>query len=267
MLVIADYFTRYIEAFAVPDQTADTVAKKIVLEFICRFGVPLEIHSDQGRNFESHLLAEVCSLLGMVKTRTTPYHPASNGLVERFNKTLANMIRSYVDSAGRDWDLFLPVLCAAYRATEHPSTGFTPNFMMFGREVVLPPDLIFPRERPQYNDSPDFVDDLRNKLQDCYGQARENLRRASVSQGRYHDTRIVQNRYKVGDLVLKIATKKHKLTVPWEGPFVIDKVLGDCLYTIAGKQKTYATHHNRLKPYTSSVIPRLIIRRRRSNSE
>ena len=74
------------------------------------------------------------------------------------------------------------------------------------------------------------------------------------------------NKYKVEDLFLRKAVKKHKLTIPWEGPFVVDKVLGDCLYIIAGKQKTFAIHHDRLKPYDSSVIPHWI-RRRRANQE
>ena len=94
ILVLVEYFTRWVEAYPLPDQKAETIAKQIVFEFICRFGTPLELHSDQGRNFESTLLSEVCSLLEVVKTRTTAYHPSGNGLVERFNKTLATMIKS-----------------------------------------------------------------------------------------------------------------------------------------------------------------------------
>ena len=88
LLVLGDYFTRCMEAYPIPDQQAETVARKLVNEFISRFGVPLEIHSDQGRNFESELFQHVCSELGITKTRTTPYRPSSNGLVERFNRIL-----------------------------------------------------------------------------------------------------------------------------------------------------------------------------------
>ena len=83
---------RRLEAYALPDARAETVAKKLVEEFICRYGIPLEIHSDQGSNFESHLFAEMCRLLGITKTRTTPYNPKSDGMIERFNRTLINMI-------------------------------------------------------------------------------------------------------------------------------------------------------------------------------
>ena len=148
ILVIVDYFTRWVEAFALPDQKAETVAHPLVHDFVCRFGTPLELHSDQGRNFESHLFQEVCRLFQIAKTRTTPYHPSSNGLVERFNRTLAFLIRSYLEEHTTDWDLHIPVLTAAYRATVHPSTGFTPNFMMFGRETTMPVHLpLSPRAR------------------------------------------------------------------------------------------------------------------------
>ena len=84
ILVVADYFSKWTEAFPMPDQESSTVADFLVKEFISRFGVPLLIHSDQGRNFESALFFEICHLLGMKKTRTMPYHPQSDGMVERF---------------------------------------------------------------------------------------------------------------------------------------------------------------------------------------
>ena len=88
ILVIGDYFTKWKEAFPLRDMEATSVARVLVNEFICRFGVPDSIHTDQGKNFESKLVKEICILLGVRKTRTTPYHPQSDGLVERFNKTL-----------------------------------------------------------------------------------------------------------------------------------------------------------------------------------
>ena len=144
ILVLVDYFTRWLEAFPLPDQTAETVAHKMVTEFVCRFVAPLEIHTDQGRNFESDLFQEVCCLLEITKTCTTAYHPSSNGLVERCNGTLGSMIRSYLEDGDKDWDRFIPMLTAAYRSTVHSSTGFTPNYMMLGRETTTPVDLQFP---------------------------------------------------------------------------------------------------------------------------
>ena len=86
VLVIADYFTRWVEAFALPHQEAKTVAKKLVDEVFCRFSPPNQLHSDQGRQFESDAIQEICPLLQIRKTRTTLYHPQPDGVVERVNK-------------------------------------------------------------------------------------------------------------------------------------------------------------------------------------
>ena len=122
---------------------ACTVAKILVDEVLCRFG----IHSDQGRQFESNLFREMCKLLGIEKTRTTPYHPQSDGMVERFNRTLATMLTAYVSTNQRDWDDQLPYVMMAYRSAEHETTSMSPNMLMFGREVSTPLDLMF--ELPQ----------------------------------------------------------------------------------------------------------------------
>ena len=92
VLVVTDYFTKWTESYAIPDQTAPTVAEKLVAEFISRYGVPRQLHSDQGTNFESKVMAEVCKLLDIEKTRTTPLHPQLHGQVERYNRTLIEML-------------------------------------------------------------------------------------------------------------------------------------------------------------------------------
>ena len=256
VLVLADYFTCWVEAFALPDQKAETVARSIVGDFICRFGAPLEIHSDQGRNFESTLFAEVCKILEVTKTRSTPYHPSANGLVERFNRTLAAMIRSYVGSSDSDWDLFLPMLTAAYRSTVHSATGFTPNYLMLGRETTMPVDIQFPNIQEGEMAVTDFALDLQKRLSECYSIARENLRRAAERQQKTHDTRIHQHKYILGQTVMKRSHKTSKFQSPWVGPYVITKVLSDCLYVIAGRCKTYAIHHDSLRPCSVETCPR-----------
>ena len=94
VLVVGDYFTKWVEAYPMPNMEAKTVAELFVNQFIARFGVPDILHADQGRNFESLLMKETCQLLGVQKTRTSPYHPQSDGLIERFNRTLFNMLSS-----------------------------------------------------------------------------------------------------------------------------------------------------------------------------
>ena len=105
-----------------------------------------QVHTDQGTQFESVLFKEICKILGMDKTRTTPYHPQSDGLVERLNHTLKCMLKKYVRKHPRDWDVHLPLLMLAFRSSIHESTGETPSLLMLGREVELPIDLLYGRQ-------------------------------------------------------------------------------------------------------------------------
>ena len=142
VIVICDYFTKWVEAYATPDHCAETVARVLVDNFVSRWGLPTTLHSDQGREFEGKLISSLCQLLGIEKTRTTPWHPSSNGLVERFNRTLGEMLRQVTSKHQKDWDQKLAVLTMAYRATVHESTGQTPNMMMLGRELPMPTHLL-----------------------------------------------------------------------------------------------------------------------------
>ena len=149
MLVVSDYFTRWVRAYSIADQENQTIADVLTKEFICRFGVPLLIHTDQGRNFESKLMAEVCELLDIKKTRTTAYHPQSDGMVERFNQTLEAQLSKFADHNQQDWDQHLPFLMMAYRSAVHDTTGNTSARMMFGRDLKLPVDLCFGRQEEE----------------------------------------------------------------------------------------------------------------------
>ena len=120
ILVIADYFTKWVEAFPLPNQEAKTVADKLVNEVVCRFGIPLIIHTDQGRNFKSALFTEMCQLLDIQKTRTTPYHPQSDGMVERFNGTLEMQLSKFVDYNQKVWDLHWGALVASWLSLGPP---------------------------------------------------------------------------------------------------------------------------------------------------
>ena len=149
ILVIVDCFTRWTEAYAIQDHTAQTVADVFITEFVTRFGMPSKIHSDQGREFESKLFIEVVELLGGEKTRTCPYRPQGDGMVERFNRTVLAMLSAVVADDQEDWDDHLPYVLAAYRSAVHESTGCTPNMMMLGREAATPLDLMYEIQGPE----------------------------------------------------------------------------------------------------------------------
>lgn len=138
VMVVTDYFTKWAEAFALPDHTALTVADKLLTNFVCRFGVPQTIHTDQGREFESILFSHLCEALEIEKTRTSLYRPQSDGFMERFNRTLQQMLAIFVNDKRTDWDGHLPLLLMACRSWKQQSTQCTSNLLMFGRKMMLP---------------------------------------------------------------------------------------------------------------------------------
>ncbi len=142
ILVIADYFTRWIEAYAIPNQEAQAVALKLTDKWFCRFSVPEQLHSDQakGRQFESDVIASICKLLRILKTRTTPYHLQSDGLVKRANRTLLSMLAICTKEHPSDWETHLRKVCLAYNTS---MTGYTPFYLMFGRQAWLPVDVMY----------------------------------------------------------------------------------------------------------------------------
>jgi transposase InsO family protein len=129
-----DYFTKWLEVYAIPNQKALTIAGALVTNFFCRFGIPRELHSDQGRNFESHLLQDILQRLGVNKMCTMPLHPQLDGMVERYIKTIKEHLQKVVASHQRDWDESLP-LSPSLHGIHSRHNGLTPAKVVFGREL------------------------------------------------------------------------------------------------------------------------------------
>ena len=261
-LVVSDYFTKWAEAYPIPDQEAKTVAEVFVNQFVARFGAPLLIHTDQGRNFESRLFKEMCGLLGVKKTRTVAFRPQSDGLVERLNRTIGTMIAAFVNENQRTWDKDLQVLMMAYRSTPHESTKLTPNEMMLGREVSLPLDVqIGLAPEMEIKEEHEYVDDLRLRLENAYSTARENLGESAKRQKHYYDLKTIDEKYKAGDLVWLVNKSRRKGRCPklqkkWLGPAVVEEAVNDVTYKIrVTKTESRVVHYDHLKPYLSQEIP------------
>ena len=133
LLVFVDYLTKWVEAFPIHDQSAETIARLLVTEIFCQHGAPELLLSDRGANFLSDLFTEVCKLLNISKVNTSGYHPQTNGLVEKMNSTVIAMLSKFVETSGRDWDKHLLYILFAYRAAVHDSTRESPFYMLYGR--------------------------------------------------------------------------------------------------------------------------------------
>lgn len=187
VLVITDVFSKYTQAVPTRDQKATTVANILVYEWFYRFGVPAQIHSDQGRSFEGAVVSELCQLYGVQKTRTVPYHPQGNGQCERFNRTLHDLLRTLSLEQKRSWTCHVAQLCFAYNTTPHQTTGESPYFLMFGQAPRLPVDFLLSAvDEPASGQVKDWVVEHRERLQTTYTRARARLDRAAeLRQKRY----------------------------------------------------------------------------------
>ena len=258
ILVLVDAFTKWVEAYPLPDQEASTCMDAAYAGFFARFGLPLQLHSDQGRNFESTLVKELCSLAGVHKTRTTPFHPRSDGLTERANRTILQMMRTTTTDHPHDWPSRLPALLSAYRATVHATTQVTPNLAMLGREVMLPCTLIAqpPHDTPV---STTYAANFRTTLRDAHQRVRASMNSSARTQKRYFDDRIKQQTFTIGQLVWmywplpRIRSTYRKLTKLWTGPWEIlafsSPLVVQVRHTTTRKRQT--VHVDRLVPCVS----------------
>eukprot|EP00731_Ephydatia_muelleri_P034136 Em0048g12a len=182
VLVICDYATRFPEAVPMRSIDAENVAEEL-LKLFARVGIPVEILTDQGANFTSQLLSELYSMLHIHGIRTTPYHPQTDGLVERFNQTLKAMLRKTAVQEGKDWDLLIPYVLFAYREVPQSSTGFSPFELLYGREVRGPLDVVketWEASERSNQSVVSYVVNIREKLEKMmawYGRTWKKLKR------------------------------------------------------------------------------------------
>ena len=256
ILVVMDQYSKYTRAFALPNQTAQTIADVFHKEWVCLLGAPREVHTDQGRNFDGVVFNQLCELFKSAKTRTTAYHASANGGVERFNHTMCNMLSALAEHDRKSWDDKLAYACQAYNSTRHDTTGMEPNLLMFGRQPDLPWDVMVP-SRPDCEPllQHEYIRKVKRDMRRIHQLAREKAGRAATVIKRYNDRKSHLNLYQVGDLVMlrsyKIVPGLNKLTDNYEGPVFIIDVISDITFRVAkdARSKAKIVHHDRLKPY------------------
>jgi transposase InsO family protein len=258
LLTFIDNFTRYAEGIAIKEITAEETARAFIESIVTRHGVPERLLTDQGRNFTSELLKNTCRFLGIKKIQTTAYHPEGNGMVERLHRTIGDSMSHYVRKDGRDWERWVPYALMAYRAIPHSSTGYSPNFLHYGRELQAPGDYYTettgpPRERD------DQVDNLKKRLDEAYKDARIRSEKAWADRSKYCNSRRRPRAFKVGqEAYLHVPAIKpghmKKFHCPWTGPHVVEEKLSEVNYRLKlNTGRSVVVHVNRMKPARQGV--------------
>ena len=259
VLVITDHFTRYALAYASKTQTAQATARILWDNFICHYGFPEQFISDQGRNFESDLIQELCKIAGVKGLHTTPYHPQSNGQCERFNSTLCNMLGTLSDEEKSDWKSHLGCMTHAYNCTKHASTTYSPYYLMFGRHPRLPIDVAFGLHKPNCSDNCSksrYIQKLRRRLNYAHKKASKYSSEQAQKYKASYDKSVKGPQLQVNDLVLvKIVAHKarHKIQDKWESEeyIVIEQPIpGTPVYRVrpVTGTKVRTLHRNLLLP-------------------
>ena len=244
MMVVTDYYTKYTRVFPLKDHTAATCAAAFVKGWVLHLGVPLMLHSDQGREFESNLWQEMCNYLAICKTRTNPYRPQSDGGVERFNRTLIQVLKPLVNEEMDDWDEFVEFVVHAYNGTVHASTNCSPNLLVYGEDIIMPADLVFGVVgiSPELPCHVMFVEALRERFKNAYEWVRIELQKNAKWQKVGYDTKLKHRVFKVGDRVLRLhqPLAKLKLAANWDGPFTVAQIISEStviIQSVDGKLK------------------------------
>lgn len=235
MLTMVDRFTRWCEAHPIPDQTADTVARTFLEQYVSRFGCPLKISTDQGTNFESKLMASLNKLLGCERIRTTPYNPRANGLVERFHRQLKSALRC----AGEipDWSRTLPLVLLGIRTTVREDLKCTPAEMVYGQTLRVPGELLVSSNSPE-SDPLAFVERLKAHF--------EHVRSIPT---RIRDEKIYMpsTLQTCTHVYVKVNRVKTGMQGPYEGPFEVVRRFRNS-FVIKRRKGTVTVKIDNLKP-------------------
>ncbi|OMJ26577.1 Retrovirus-related Pol polyprotein from transposon [Smittium culicis] len=259
ILIITEHLTRWVEAIATKDTSADTTIKAIEDKIIFNHGCPKKLLSDNASYFKSELFTSFCRRYGIKHLFSSPYHPETNGTTERFNRTIKSMIKVYIEKNQNEWDKLLNSHLLAYRTAKHETLGISPFESLYGREARLPADALMPDNISSETNSLEYERLLKAKLEPIRKIIIHNDKiNKAKSEDRYNRRhRAVE--YKVGDKVLikrKIQSDKNNsltLSTNYIGPFIIKKKIGRVSYLIEDekKKRRITSHIQRMKYFYS----------------
>uniref|UniRef100_K7G546 ribonuclease H n=1 Tax=Pelodiscus sinensis TaxID=13735 RepID=K7G546_PELSI len=262
ILVVVDYATRYPEAVPLRNTLSKTIAKELI-QIFSRVGIPKEILTDQGTPFVSKLMKDLCTLLRIRALRTSVYHPQTDGLVERFNRTLKSMLKKVVSRDGKDWDMLLPYLMFAVREVPQASTGFSPFELLYGRNPRGILDLAKEAWEEQPNLGRNVVYHVRDRIARVTPIVWEHLEKAQEAQQVYYNRRATARKFQVGDRVMVLVPMvESKLLAQLQGPYEIIEAVGEVNYKVrqSGWRKPEQVYHvNLLKLWRDREVALVVL--------
>ena len=245
LLVIQDYFSKWPFAVPLPDQKAGTIVRALKDQIFTLVGPPHKLHSDQGRNFESYILSQLCKAFGVTKSHTTPYHPMGDGLVERMNRSLLHdhLLRALVEKES-DWEEHVQLLLFVYRTTKYSTTKLSPYEILFGQNPASP-RLATPPVTTIY-DPADYSSQLQGKLLELTEMVEANIVEATIKQKDYYKER-EPVKLRLGQQVLLEDPTRGKLDPRWTGPWEVEEFREPSTVKIKRSNSTRVVHINRTR--------------------
>lgn len=249
ILTLQDDLSKFAWAAPIPNHEANTVAKIFVIQFVCLHGLPQSLVTHCGTEFLSKVFKEVCLILKIKQTSTTPYHPQSNGSLERSHRTLAEYLRSFASKDPQNWDTQVPFAMFCHNSMTHTSTKYQPYQFVYGHPITEPNS--FTKEpEPQYNYD-DYYFELRRNMQEANMQAKTHLHDSKQKSKEQYDQKISPLTINIGDKVLiQEKASKGKLAPKWIGPYTVIEVNQESPnITILKRNRPVTLHRNLLKQF------------------
>ncbi len=255
IISLTDVLSKFIIAKAVRDCTAATAARFITEEVILKYGTPKCILTDNGTHFTASMMSELFKKIGVTHLYSTPYHPMTNGQIERYNATMDAKIGALSNQNRTNWDEQLPFVTFNYNTSIHATTGQIPFELMYGRSPVLPFDQ--QTQTVTLSQDPEHVQKLNQYVSTLTEQARNNILQQQMKYKQHYDQHRTNPTHKIGNLVLiKTLNQRNKFDIRHEGPFQIIQQLG---------QKTYIVQHVKqptiIRQVTSDIMVSIVQRR------
>ncbi len=239
---------------AIENKETETVANAIFVHWICRYGVPIEIVTDQGKEFVSHVCQALWNKLELIHNTTSPRHPQANSQAEVVNRSIIRYLASFVDDTTLDWECFLAPLMFSYNTTFHRSLKTSPFFMTFGVHPRIPQEIV----RPQYGS--DLPTEIMQRLQVARNVARSFMDKAALEYKEQHDKNAKQRDFVVNQQVLldehSFLNKNQKLCAKFSGPHIITRLKGPVdVELLLNNGRRVVVHVNRIKPFKDGIPP------------